>query len=83
MTELDIIHTEARIKKVKAIIADTRKNSTDATRANDEEAIQELAIPELRKAERRKCSQQLKIIRMLLLFVFSKVSVKWQQIIKF
>ena len=53
MTELDIIHTEARIKQVKAIIADTRKNSTDATRADDEEAIQELAIPELRKAERR------------------------------
>jgi hypothetical protein len=53
MTELDIIHTEARIKQVKAIIADTRKNSTGATRANDEEAIQELAIPELRKAERR------------------------------
>ena len=53
MTELDIIHTEARIKQVKAIIAKTRKNSTDATRANDEEAIQELAIPELRKAEKR------------------------------
>lgn len=53
MTELDLIHTEARIKQVKAIIADTRKNSTDATRANDEEAIQELAIPELKKAERR------------------------------
>jgi len=53
MKELDIIHTEARIKQVKAIIADTRKNSTDATRADDEEAIQELAIPELRKAERR------------------------------
>ena len=53
MTELDIIHTEARIKQVKAIIAQTRKNSTDATRANDEEAIQELAIPELRKAEKR------------------------------
>lgn len=53
MTELDIIHTEARIKQVKAIIADTRKNSTDATRTHDEEAIQEIAIPELRKAERR------------------------------
>ena len=53
MTELDIIHTEARIKQVKAIIADTRKNSTGATRAHDEEAIQELAIPELRKAEAR------------------------------
>lgn len=53
MTELDIIHTEARIKQVKAIIAQTRKNSTDATRANDEEAIRELAIPELRKAEKR------------------------------
>jgi hypothetical protein len=53
MTELDIMHTEARIKQVKAIIVETRKNSTDATRANDEKAIQELAIPELRKAEKR------------------------------
>ncbi len=53
MTELDIMHTEARIKQVKAIIAETRKNSTDATRANDEEAIEELAMPELRKAEKR------------------------------
>ena len=53
MTELDILHTELRIKQIKSAIAETRSKSTDATRANDEMAIEMLAIPELKKAEKR------------------------------
>lgn len=51
MTELDIIHTEARIKHIKAVIANTRANSTNVEA--DEIAIEELALPELARAEKR------------------------------
>lgn len=51
MTELDIIHTEARIKHIKTVIANTRANSTNVEA--DEIAIKELALPELAKAEKR------------------------------
>ena len=51
MNELDIIHTEARIKHIKAVIANTRANSTNVEA--DEIAIKELALPELAKAEKR------------------------------
>jgi hypothetical protein len=53
MTELDILHTESRIEQIKSAIAQTRAKSTNATRANDEMAIEMIAIPELRKAEKR------------------------------
>jgi len=51
MNELDIIHTEARIKHIKAVIANTRANSTNVEA--DEIAIEELALPELARAEKR------------------------------
>ena len=51
MNELDIIHTEARIKHIKFVIANTRKYSTDIEA--DEVAIEELALPELARAEKR------------------------------
>ena len=51
MNELDIIHTEARIKHIKAVIENTRKNSTNIQA--DEIAIEELALPELARAEKR------------------------------
>ena len=53
MTELDILRTELRIKQIKSAIAETRPKSTKETRANDEMAIEMLAIPELKKAEKR------------------------------
>ena len=51
MNELDIIKTEARIKHIKSVIANTRKNSTNVEA--DEIAIKELALPELARAEKR------------------------------
>ena len=51
MTELDIIHTEARIKQIKSAINNTRKNSKNPK--VDEMAIEMLAMPELRRAEKR------------------------------
>lgn len=51
MNELDIINTEARIKHIKSVIANMRKNSTNVEA--DEIAIEELALPELARAEKR------------------------------
>jgi len=51
MTELDILHTEARIKQIKSVIDNTRKNSTNLKA--DEMAIEMLAMPELQRAEAR------------------------------
>jgi len=51
MTKLDILHTEARIKQIKSAIDNTRKNSTNLKA--DEMAIEMLAMPELRRAEKR------------------------------
>jgi len=51
MTELDILHTEARIKQIKSAINNTRKNSKNPKA--DEMAIEMLAMPELRRAEKR------------------------------
>jgi len=51
MTELDILHTEARIKQIKSAINNTHKN--DKNPKADEMANEMLAMPELRRAEKR------------------------------